>query len=185
MTERPGPSGDWLRGLPVSPQSRPGFGRSLMGGSEDGDACLPPVPSGMSSRAANLRRPECAPVWGLGGGKPCRVARASGICWKEKQILPPTKYVALGRAFHLSEPISLSVKWEWCELRSRGARGDMQKGKLSSLIVAFGFPMAPFSSEMCLLSSKEGIPPGPVAHPPAAWLTALHSPCSLLLQKAS
>ena len=179
LTERPGPSGDWLQGLPVSPQSRPGFGHSLMGGSEDGDICL------MSSRAANLRCPECSPVWGLGGGKPCRVGRASGICWKEKQILPPTKYVALGRAFHLSEPISSSVKWERCELRSRGARGDMQKGKLSSFIAAFGFPMAPLSSEMCLLSSKERIPPGPAAHLPAAWLTALHSPRSLLLQQAS
>ena len=62
LTERPGPSGDWLQGLPVSPQSWLGFGHSLMGGSEDGDICLPLVPSGMSPHAANLRCPECSPL---------------------------------------------------------------------------------------------------------------------------
>ena len=171
LTERPGPIGDWPQGLRISPQSWQGFGHSLMGGSEDGDICLPLVPSGMSSHAANLRGPECAPVWELWWGKPCRVGRASGINWKKKQILPPTKCSVLGRAFHLSEPISSSVKWEWCELRSHGALGDIERGKLSSFIVAFGFPMAALSSEMCLLFSKEGIPPGLVARLPAAWLT--------------
>lgn len=55
----------------------------------------------------------------------------------------------------------------------------MPKGKLSSFIAAFGFPMAPLSSELCLLSSKEGIPAGPVAHPPAAWLTVCSPLASL------